>query len=229
MLAKAPIKFTWSYSSLGLYKLCPHKYYRMRVKKDVVEPPTEAITYGLEVHKAAEDYIKSGTPVPEKFAFMRKPLETLNAKEGEKLCEYKMGLTRNLEPCSFFAKDVWWRGIADLIVLQPDRAWVVDYKTGKSAKFADTKQLELMALGIFKHFPQVKKVKTGLLFVVANDFIREDFHRHDESVHWRNWLEDTARLEKAIETDVWNPKPNFSCRRWCRVADCTHNGAGEYR
>jgi ATP-dependent exoDNAse (exonuclease V) beta subunit len=56
----------------------------------------------------------------------------LNRIEGDKLCEYKMGLTKNLEPCDFFSQDVWWRGIADLIVLNEEKetAFVVDYKTG---------------------------------------------------------------------------------------------------
>ena len=188
------------------------KYYRIRVKKDIVEPESEAMRYGTEVHKAAEDYIKDGVPIPAQFSFMQKALDTLKNKEGEKMCEYKMGLTRNLEPCGFFDKDVWWRGIADLIVMQPDRAWVVDYKTGKSAKYADTKQLELMALAIFKHFPQVKKVKSGLLFVIAQDFVKADFTQHDESIMWMPWLSETIRLEKAYETDVWNPRPNFSCK-----------------
>lgn len=228
MNAKQPIKYTWSYSSLDLFKQCPHKYYRLRVKKDIVEPESEAMRYGTAVHKAAEDFIKHGTPIPPQYAFMQGPLETLRAKDGEKLCEYRMGLTRGLAPCDFFDKEVWWRGIADLIVLQEDRAWVVDYKTGRSSKYADTKQLELMALGIFKHFPQVKKVKAGLLFVIANDFVKADFNQRDEGVYWRPWLDDTARLEKAIELDVWNPRPNFSCKNWCPVKDCPHNGKGAY-
>jgi hypothetical protein len=227
---KQPVEYTWSYSAMDTFKQCPQKYYRLNVKKDIARPATsEAQMYGLRVHKAAEDYFRSDTPVPEEFAFMRRPLETLRAKEGEKLCEYKMGLTRGLQPCGFFDKNVWWRGVADLIVLQDDRAWVVDYKTGKSAKFADTKQLELMALGVFAHFPTVRKVKGGLLFVVAHDFVKADFTRHEESVYWRPWLDDTQRLEKSLELDVWNPRPNFTCSKWCPVTDCTHNGKSQGR
>jgi hypothetical protein len=185
--------------------------------------------YGTEVHKAAEDYIKEDTPIPAKFSFMQKPLDTLKAKDGEKMCEFKMGLTKNLMPCGFFDADVWWRGIADLVVKQADRAWVVDYKTGKSSKYADTKQLELMALAIFKHFPDIKKVKSGLLFVIANDFVKADFHQREENVLWRPWMDDTQRLEKSLELDVWNPRPNFSCKSWCPVKDCLHNGKGGYR
>lgn len=226
MLQSPPKKLVWSYSSISLFKQCPYKYYRLRVKKDIVEPQSEQMLFGTEVHKAAEDYIQHGIAIPAKFSFIQRPLDTLKDKEGEKLCEYKMGLTRGLNPCGFFDKEVWWRGIADLVVLQSDRAWVVDYKTGRSARYADTKQLELMALGIFKHFPQVKKVKAGLLFVVANDFVKANFNQYDEHTYWRPWLDDVARLEHSVELNVWNPRPNFTCKKWCPVIDCTHNGRG---
>ena len=218
------VKYTWSYSSINLFKQCPHKYYRLRVVKDIVEPPAEHLNYGLEVHKAAEDYIGKGTPIPEKYIFIKEHLDKLNLIKGEKLCEYKMGLTSNLDPCGFFDKNVWWRGVADLIILNGDKAYIIDYKTGKSAKYADTKQLELLSCALFKHFPEVKKVKGGLLFLVANDLVKDDFEVDNEGVYWTKWLEDTQRLEAAIQNDVWNKKPNFSCRSWCSITDCEHNG-----
>ena len=218
------VKYTWSYSSINLFKQCPHKYYRLRVVKDIVEPPAEHLNYGLEVHKAAEDYIGKGTPIPEKYIFIKEHLDKLNLIKGEKLCEYKMGLTSNLDPCGFFDKDVWWRGVADLIILNGDKAYIIDYKTGKSAKYADTKQLELLSCALFKHFPEIKKVKGGLLFLVANDLVKDDFEVDNEGVYWTKWLEDTQRLEAAIQNDVWNKKPNFSCRSWCSITDCEHNG-----
>jgi len=218
------VKYTWSYSSINLFKQCPHKYYRLRIVKDIVEPSAEHLNYGLEVHKAAEDYLGKGTPIPEKYIFIKEHLDKLNLIKGEKLCEYRMGLTSNLEPCGFFDKDVWWRGVADLIIINGDRAYVIDYKTGKSAKYADTKQLELLSCALFKHFPEVKKVKGGLLFVVANDLVKENFEVDNEGVYWTKWLEDTQRLEAAIQNNVWNKKPNFSCRSWCSITDCEHNG-----
>ena len=218
------VKYTWSYSSINLFKQCPHKYYRLRIVKDIVEPSAEHLNYGLEVHKAAEDYLGKGTPIPEKYIFIKEQLDKLNLIKGEKLCEYRMGLTSNLEPCGFFDMDVWWRGVADLIIINSDRAYVIDYKTGKSAKYADTKQLELLSCALFKHFPEVKKVKGGLLFVVANDLVKENFEVDNEGVYWTKWLEDTQRLEAAIQNNVWNKKPNFSCRSWCSITDCEHNG-----
>jgi hypothetical protein len=218
------VKYNWSYSSLSLFKQCPHKYYRLRIVKDIVEPPTEHLSYGLEVHKAAEEYIRDGTSIPEKYAFIKPHLDKLKDLQGEKLCEEKLGLTRNLEPCKFFDKEVWWRGVADLIIINEDKAYVIDYKTGKSSKYADTQQLEILSLALFKHFPQVKKVKAGLLFVVADDLIKANYEQDNQGVYWSKWLEDTKRLEAAILNNVWNKKPNFSCRAWCSVTDCEHNG-----
>lgn len=223
-----PANYSWSYSSLELFQQCPHKYYRLKVKKDVKEPLSEHLTYGLDVHKAAEDYIRDGTPIPEKFKFIEPAMEKLRGYKGQHLCEYRMGLTRNLEPCKFLAKDVWWRGIADLIILDGDSAKLVDYKTGKSSKHADTKQLEILSLAIFRHFPQVKRVKGGLLFFVANDFVKNEYDIDNSDVYWQRWLTNTAQLEKAFEVDMWNPRPNFTCSKWCPVRDCTHNGRSSY-
>jgi len=87
----------------------------------------------------------------------------------------------------------------------------------------------LLALAIFKHFPEVQKIKAGLLFVVANEFIKTRYSRSEHEKTWVKWLEETNRLEQALELNVWNPKPNFSCKSWCVVTDCIHNGKGSYR
>jgi hypothetical protein len=220
------IKYTWSYSSLDLFKQCPHKYMRLRIKKDITEPPSEQILYGNAMHKAAEEYVRDGTPLPDKFLQFKEPLDKLRDMEGKHLCEYKMGLTRGLEPCGFMDKNVWWRGIADLLIINGPKAKLVDYKTGRSSKNADTKQLELLSLAVFKHFPEVTHIQGGLLFVIANDFIRGNYEVDKAPTYWERWLADTARLEKALEVDVWNPRPNFTCSKWCPVTDCAHNGRG---
>ena len=159
-------KPTWSFSSIKTFDQCPKKYYHLKVAKDYTENfDTQPILYGNEFHKAAEEYIGQDVVLDPRFEFARPVLDKLNSMEGEKLCEYRMGLTANLEPCGFFAEDVWWRGVSDLTVLNrvTGVAKVIDYKTGKSAKYADKGQLELMAMATFKHFPEIKVVKGGLL------------------------------------------------------------------
>ena len=218
--------YTWSYSSLSLFQQCPKKYYHLRVAKDHKEPETDALLYGKQLHEAAEFYIGKGTPLPPQFAFIKGALDLLKTlgEGGEFLCEFRMGLTKDLQPCDFFAKDVWWRGVADLVIIKDKKAYLVDYKTGKSSRYADTKQLEILALALFKHRPEIEMVKGGLLFLVANDFVKVDYEGSQQAQPWVKWLNETKQLEAAYENEVWNPKPNFSCKQYCAVVNCLHNG-----
>ena len=193
----------WSFSRIKSFEQCPKKFYHLKISKDYREPETDAMLYGTAVHLAAEEYIRDGTPVPEKYAYVKPVLDSLMRFEGEFLCEYEMGLTEDLEACGFKADDVWYRGIADLVILNREEktAYVIDYKTSKNTRYADKGQLELMALATFKHFPEVETVKL-----------------------WAKWLGDYKRMEKAFEADVWNAHQSGLCRRHCIVTECVHNG-----
>ena len=158
--------FSWSYSSLDLYTQCPHKYFRLKVKRDIKEPISAQLLYGNRFHKAAENFIQNNTPLPPEFDFAEKSLDILRNRKGQHLCEYRMGLTRELTPCRFSDLNVWWRGIADLLTLQEDRAFIIDYKTGHHPKYANTKQLEILSLAVFKHFPKIKRIKFFLCYMI---------------------------------------------------------------
>lgn len=222
---------SWSYSSISLFDQCPKKYYHLRVAHDVKEPESEAMRYGTDVHLAAENYIRDGTPMPAKYAYMIPMLETLKGIEGEKLCEYEMGVKfvdGKIIPCKFHDPDRYWRGIADLLILNREKgeARLVDYKTGKSAQYADTKQLRLLAGATFAHFPEIKLVRAGLLFVVAQDFVKEDYDQATPDSYFEPFHPIVQQLQTCHESGVWNPKRNFTCRKWCPVLECSHNGRG---
>jgi len=135
---------TWSYSSLSLYQQCPKKYYHLKVAKDIKEELGEAIVFGNEIHKIAEEYVAKDKPIPEKYKGIEPALKALKDMEGEKLCENKLGLTVDFEPCGFFDKKVWWRGVADIIILQGDTILTVDYKTGKKSSTQTSSNLRFL-------------------------------------------------------------------------------------
>lgn len=217
-----PIK--WSFSSLKTFQQCPKKYYHTKVAKDVKEPDTQATLYGKSVHTAAEEYIRDGKELPPQYAYVKDTLDALAAIPGTKLCEEQLGLTKDLEPCAFDAPEAWWRGIADLVILDEEKelAWSVDYKTSKSARYADVKQLDLVATAIFKKYPQIKKVKSALLFVVSKEFVKATHHAEMVAKYMEQPKRDVARIEAALENGVWNPVQGPLCR-FCAVKQCEYN------
>lgn len=216
---------TWSFSSLKTFEQCPKKYYHLKVVKDVKDEGSEATIYGQEAHTAAEEYIRDGASIPPKFKFLQPTLDALNAIEGEKHCEIKMGLKLTddgYEPCGFFDKEVWWRGIADLVIIDGSQAYSVDYKTSKNAKYADTKQLDIVAFALFHYFPELETIKSALAFVVSNEFVKKNHYRE----HMHNYIQGFEpmldRLITAQESDVWNAVSGPLCR-YCPVVECEHN------
>tara|TARA_Y100000401_G_scaffold21924_1_gene14664 strand:- start:5978 stop:6652 length:675 start_codon:yes stop_codon:yes gene_type:complete len=218
----------WSFSKIKAFEQCPKQFYHEKILKEYPFVETEAIRYGNAFHKSAEHYVKDGTPLPDKFTYAQPVLDSLKAKQGVKLCEQKMGITEDLEPCGFYDSNVWFRGIADLLILDTENqtAWVIDYKTGKNARYADKGQLELMALSVFTHYPDIKKVRGGLVFVVSNDLIRDTYTAWvDEFELWRKWSGKYNAMKIAERENVWNPRPNGLCKRHCPVTVCPHNGS----
>jgi hypothetical protein len=111
----------------------------------------------------------------------------------------------------------------DSLVIRPDGAMrLIDYKTGRSAQYADTKQLKLLSAALFTHFPEIKVIKAGLLFVVAKDFIKETYDVGFRLAYFEQFRPLIQQLEAAIESGVWNPKRNFTCKGWCPVKSCQH-------
>ena len=215
---------SWSYSSLSLFKQCPRKYYHLRVAKDIKEPRSRALIYGNRVHKAAEEYVKNNVEIPKPFEYIKKSVDAiLESFKGEVLCEEKLGVTKDLEPCSFYAKDVWYRGIVDLLIIQKDKAVIIDYKTGKHPDRADTDQLELMSLAVFKHYPFVTEIKAGLLFLVKKALIKAKYSSDEQDDLWVKWRDEIDILNTCYVNDVWNARENFTCRGWCPVISCEYN------
>lgn len=213
----------WSHSALKDFENCPRKYHQTRVLKLYPFEQTEAIRYGNELHKAAELYVADSQELPEQFAFVKDTLDALIAKPGRKLAEQKMALTVDLKPTDWFAKDVWVRGIADLLIIDDDNltAWVVDYKTGNN-KYPDRDQLKLMSLMVFANYPHIRKVNSALLFVVKEDMVRAKMHVEQFDTGWQEYRERVAKIEACLANDVWNPTQNALCG-WCPCTDCEFN------
>jgi CRISPR/Cas system-associated exonuclease Cas4 (RecB family) len=213
--------FTWSYSSLKEYITCPKQYQEVKVLKNYQKEMTEQILYGNQVHKALENYIKDGEPLAQNYQRFAPLMDTLKEIPGEFHPELRMALNFDRKACKWSDPECWVRGIVDFLVIDGEHAFIVDYKTG-SNKYPDVKQLRLMALMVMEHFPQINKVKAGLMFVMHNSFITEEYTREESEKLWNSFIPDLERLKLSYEKDIWHATPNNLCG-WCPVKSCEHH------
>lgn len=208
----------WSFSSLKQYANCPRQYHEVKVLQNFRTNVSTQMQYGTDVHKALEEYTRDKIELPQNYKKFQPLVDTLMEIPGRKFFEYKMALTKDKIPCDFDDENYWVRGIADLLIVDEDTAFIVDYKTG-SNRFPDPKQLKLMALMVFEIFPHVMTVKGGLLFVAHNSFVPEVYHRGHIDSYWQVFWPDLQRLRLSYEVNNWSPNPSKLCG-WCPVTTC---------
>ena len=205
----------WTFSQLEKFETCPRQYYHVRVKRDIVEPPTEATMWGERVHTAMEHRIKDGTPLPEGMTQWEGLAKKLAAMPGTKMCEQQMALDRDFRPCDW--KSAWTRGIADLLVVNGASAATLDYKTGKRKL---THQLMLYAGYTFATYEQVNTVTTGFVWMRDKKIDKEIFTRDQVPMIWQTFLPKVRKLENAYDRDSWPCRPSGLCKGWCPVKSC---------
>jgi hypothetical protein len=213
----------WSFSGLKDFDNCARQFNEVKNLKNYVKQTTQQMLYGTEVHKALEDYARDGTPLLKNYERFQRMIDELMEIPGARYPERQMALkVDRLTPCAFDDPEYWVRGIVDLLIIDGDTAFIVDYKTG-SAKYPDTKQLKLMAIFTFAHHPEVMHVKAGLLFVMHNVFIDETYTRQQTDTLWQSFVPTLSRLEIAEKSNVWMPNPSPLCG-WCPVKSCQYHG-----
>jgi RecB family exonuclease len=214
------MNFTWSFSSLKDYINCPKQYQEVKVLKRFNKIPTQEMLYGNVVHKACEEYVSEGKPLAKNYQRYQNSLDALREIPGTKYAEHQMALSLE-RSASSYGKGYWVRGIVDLLIVDGEEAFIIDYKTG-SSKYPDVKQLKLMALMTFAHFPEVNNIKAGLLFVKDDVFTTEVYTRDDIPKMWKPFDESLERLRLSYENDMWQANPTGLCG-WCPVRTCEHH------
>jgi hypothetical protein len=206
---------TWSFSSLNAFETCPRRYYLTKVSKEVVEKQTAATMHGNAVHKALELDLNGEQALPKKYADYAPMMKRIKMTKGNKLAEQKLGLTRDFKPTAFFAKDVWLRSVLDVTIVQPTRAIVLDYKTGKPK--TDIDQLKLFAGVAFQVYPRIETVDAGYIWLGHDKLDKQTFHRDEAPIIWQDFTRRVARIEHAVSSGDFPPKPSGLCREWCPV------------
>jgi hypothetical protein len=220
-----PKKFAWSYSKLKNFEVCPKRHYNIDIAKTVKEEESEQLQYGNALHKALAEAVSGKAPLPKPFEGFQKLVDKIAGVSNGNvtiLVEQQLAIRDDLTATSWFGKDAWYRGIADVIKIAGPVALVIDYKTGKIIE--DGVQLALMAQCVFAHHPEVQKIRTEFWWLKDDAETRADFTRDDMVKVWAGLLPRVKMLEEAHAAANFPPKPGHLCRKWCPVEACQHHG-----
>ncbi len=218
-------EWNWSYSKLKNYRNCPKKHYEVDLQKNYTEN-SEALTQGNQVHDALANACTGAAPLPVTMAYLQKWVDLVRNSTGELKVEEKYAITRDFQPTQYFAPNVWYRGICDVLKLDyaKEEATALDWKTGKVGH--DSTQLMLMASCIIVHYPQIQKVKTRFIWLGEDCTTRDVWDRNSIMQHWNELLPEIKTLESASKTLEYPPKRSGLCKRYCPVTTCAFHGKG---
>lgn len=120
--------FVHSHSALELFELCPKKFEGERITKEFPYKDDEKSLWGKDAHKALEKAILFGQPLADRFSSLQWVLNSLEKVKGTKYAEMRLAVNKNREPVDFFADDVYYRGVGDIIIDCSKKVFCGDYK-----------------------------------------------------------------------------------------------------
>lgn len=212
----------WSFTSLTQYRNCPKQYHEVRVLRNFKEEKDETALWGDRVHKAFEAALRDQVPLPYGMEVWQPVVEQVRPWKGVLSVENQLCITEAYQPCEWFAKDAWCRGIIDALWIDGSVAKAIDWKTGKRKPNSD--QLALFALLVFHHHPEVQEVRTAFVWLKTGQSDKETFYRADIPRLWQLFMTDLQRLNNAMQSGTWTPRTSGLCSQWCPVVTCSYNG-----
>jgi hypothetical protein len=214
------MKLSHSYSSIKLYENCPYRYYRQRVLKDIVDQGGEASKHGERIHAFLENRLKENTELPQEIKHYEPLCSSIigSIGDGELHVEKEMVLNANLLPTGWWDADAWLRSKLDVLTIKGNDAVVMDWKTGK--RKVDFFQMQMFAVQVFKHYPEVQRVKTSLIWLKDMKIDTESYTRININEIWADIMRRINRIEKSLELDNWPAKPSGLCGYCPAKHDC---------
>lgn len=218
-------KKAWSISALKAYEQCPRRYYEMQVIKNFQDKPSEHMSWGNDVHKALEERVRDGKPLPIGMRQWEPIAAALVARPGDKLVEQKLALSEVFSPTTWFGRNVWVRTIVDLAIVNGDKAVLVDYKTGKVKE--DFDQLALMAAVMFNQAEELEQITAMFIWLQEewpNNISKVTYTREELPALWDRFMKREEAYQNAHAKTDFPAKPSGLCRKWCAVSTCPYHG-----
>lgn len=211
-------KLVYTFTNLQAYRNCAHAMYRRYLKKDIPYVESPEMKWGNDVHTAFERRVGSRQPLPanmQQWEMFAAPFDSRVAS-----VEQKLGITREGRTTGFWDHDCWFRGKVDVALVNGDKAFINDWKTGKS-NYEDPFELETGALLLKARYSEITVVKGHYTWLKEN----RAGQVYDLSRFRDTWNE-INRLVAKIEADRTSgefEKQRSGLCGWCDVKDCEFN------
>lgn len=209
----------FSYSRMSCYTRCPKKF-EFKYILDLKPPNEDTVIFerGRYLHALLENY----PSLPEfEFRFQENEMMKMDyitlitnfcrdkkVKHLMDICldrEKQFYLDKYLNNCE--EADQLINGSIDYVGKSSEAVILVDWKSGKTQKYASFEQLKLYSLWAFNEFPDINKVVTFLYFIEQDIYIRLDITRDEidvikKNVHELiNTINNTTNYKKVIKED----------------------------
>lgn len=216
---------TQSPTSLSTFLTCPRQYEAKYITKEVVFQDTPHTLFGSALHKAIEDRLMLGEPLPALLA----PMEDLLARMStlpNMWAEKRLAADKAGRPTTFFDRVAYLRCIVDVLIDAGETVVCVDWKTGK--KRDHQTQHNIIRSCAAANFPDAKEVVTIFVYLFTGQSDRQVWKVGDTAdPAMAKTKMDLFDLALAHETGKFPTRKSGLCSKWCDVLSCEFNGRRE--
>lgn len=215
-------------SSLQKFETCPAQYHAQYIARSLPrEPESPWIKEGNKFHKAMEDAVELGKPLPPEYAFMEEFLGVIiEAKEAGHpvYVEQDVAITPEGFPTRFFDRDSYMRCKIDVLILIPNTktAVVIDYKTGK--RVGDSTIQEVLNYYCARSAFGVDRVITAFAYVKLEEVVTGEYRSDVISPNERYVDRIIREFFDAHYSNQFPAKTSGLCKAWCSHMQCPYNG-----
>lgn len=216
-MADKPQRLIGTYTILSTYKNCPEQMRRRYITKDLgAFVKTKEMEWGDAVHKAFELRLKAKKPLPVEMQEWEQFAAPFDSHKV--LVEQRLGLSREGRAHDYWDNaQVWFRGQADVAILNGTAAYIADLKTGNS-KYEDPFEVATNALLLQAHYPQITTIKGQYIWLKENR-MGQLYDVSNTRATFGNVCELMDEIEGRRAANQWEKRKSGLCS-WCNVKDC---------
>lgn len=245
-----------SVSRAGVWDQCEQQYkYKYHLELPSLEAEPIYFAYGSFIHKIAEEYVKNKgealiTEIAEKISNGTIPMgegkkvPVLTLEYKQKMVEHLRSLKKITDQIGYDGKTEWpfefdldppnkrnVVGFIDRLVIQDDKAWVLDYKTTKKGwwrkgpkDIANDLQLRCYARVVQKEFNlKAENIKTALYYLDGGELVGATFSEESLDKVEKELLDVYRDIEGRSPDKVWGKVGDW-CKRCPYAKICPFYG-----